>query len=62
MMNDKQTTDESYMSTFLSRKPFFQHINCRIHRTIHEISQIFRRGFLGLSASAIRPQRKCLVL
>ena len=44
---------------------FRQRIYCRIDRTIHEVHisfQISRKVFLGLSASAIHAQRKCVFL
>ena len=60
----KQTTDALCMCNnffLMNQDPF----NCRIDRTIHEVCASFqtsRRLFLGLSASTIHAQRKCLFL
>ena len=60
----KKTTDELLIIFFSITELFFrQRITCRIDRTIQEVyisSQISRKVFLGLSASTIHAQRKCL--
>ena len=65
IVNDKQTTDELKMSIFSSRRNRFVNvlIAALIVQYMHEIYinfYISHRAFLGLSASNIHAQRKCL--
>ena len=61
-VNDKQTANELYMSTFSSGKCFHQYINSQIDLAIHKVLyisfQISCKAFVGLSASTIHAQRK----